>query len=137
MEDGAGRLSLSAILNSPSSLPHHSDPALQWGKKSPCPLRSPCEKLTLISKLYLGMLSRGEGGSATAPVSPVPKCNLGTRVLVISRFRSFDHCLKLVRDPRSLAATLAALPSMSRIPSAPFGFRASIFEFPAVAYRRL
>ncbi|PYJ08305.1 MAG: hypothetical protein DMF06_13080 [Verrucomicrobia bacterium] len=38
-------------------------------------------------------------------------------------------CLKLVRDPRSLAATLAALPSMSRIPSAPFGFRISIFEF--------
>ena len=39
-------------------------------------------------------------------------------------------CLKLVRCPRSLAATLAALPSMSPIPSAPFGFRVSIFGFP-------
>jgi hypothetical protein len=33
--------------------------------------------------------------------------------------------LKLARCPRSLAATLAALPSMSLIPFAPFSFSAS------------
>jgi len=39
--------------------------------------------------------------------------------------------LKLVRDRSSLAATLAALPSMSLFPKAPFGLSASAFAKPS------
>src|SRR5207249_7800324 len=48
--------------------------------------------------------------------------------------RFLPSTLSLARDPRSLAATLAALPSMSHVPRAPFYFLLCNFYFGVIGF---
>src|SRR5436190_13745098 len=85
MEDGAGRLSLSAILNSPSSLPHHSDPPYSGERSN-----------------YQNGSSEGENPNTEARNSKqcsslVPKLHLGTK--------DCGSCTALLATPRAFPST--------------------------------
>src|SRR5436305_9910118 len=68
--------------------------------------------------------------AATGGASRRKRRTLNVQRPISNSDRSFRYSvLKLVRCPRSLAPTLVALPSMSRVPRAPFGVGRSAFSY--------